>query len=336
MIVLQGLFVLIIALIIFYLLGPKPRKPKFNFTLPRLPMNLHKLDEFIKNRERAILNLKKDNHARIIWYNGVKQKTEYVVVYLHGFSASFKEADPLHKEFAKKYGCNLYLSRMDGHGIKEENALINLTAERLVESSNFAIAVGNRIGRKIILMSSSTGSTLSILQAGVRKNISGLITFSPNIDLFNFGSFLLTKPWGIYILRIKYRGYFRSVNVEKKFEQYWTAKYRIEAIVQLKNLLQHSMRPLIFRKVDQPFFMGYYYKNNKIQDQVVSVPKMKLMFQLLRTKRKLKRQISFQNAGCHTIACRFRNKSYTKVKLETFKFAKEILKLIPVNELKKL
>ena len=89
------------------------------------------------------------------------------------------------------------------------------------------------------------------------------------------------------------------------------------------------MRPLIFRKVTQPFFMGYYFKNNTLQDQVVSVPKMHIMYQLLRTKRKLKRKLAFPEANCHTIACKSRSKSYKRIKKETFKFAEDILELKP-------
>ena len=41
--------------------------------------------------------------------DSLKEKTEYAVVYLHGFSASQEEGDPVHYDFAKKFGCNLFL-----------------------------------------------------------------------------------------------------------------------------------------------------------------------------------------------------------------------------------
>ena len=34
------------------------------------------------------------------------------VVYLHGFSASQEEGDPVHYDFAQKFGCNLFLAAL--------------------------------------------------------------------------------------------------------------------------------------------------------------------------------------------------------------------------------
>ena len=59
MILIQGIFVLVLAIIVLYLLGPKPKKPKFNFDLPKLPKNLRELDNFIRNKEKVVKNLKK-------------------------------------------------------------------------------------------------------------------------------------------------------------------------------------------------------------------------------------------------------------------------------------
>jgi hypothetical protein len=78
---------------------------------------LTQLDQFIADKESKIIDLKPDNQARVIWANPEKKhKTEYAVVYLHGFSASQKEGDPIHHEFASRYGFNLYLPRLEDHG----------------------------------------------------------------------------------------------------------------------------------------------------------------------------------------------------------------------------
>ena len=47
--------------------------------------------------------VKPENEARIIWQNdSLKNKTEYAVVYLHGFSASQEEGDPVHTRTSPK------------------------------------------------------------------------------------------------------------------------------------------------------------------------------------------------------------------------------------------
>ncbi len=115
---LKGLGIFLLLLIVVYFLGPKPSTPRYHKQLPDVPAKATDLEQYIK-KEEAKHKLKPDNEARIIWYNdSTKQKTEYAIVYLHGFSASQEEGDPVHYEFAQKFGCNLYLSRLDAHGIE--------------------------------------------------------------------------------------------------------------------------------------------------------------------------------------------------------------------------
>ncbi|MFZ8461094.1 alpha/beta hydrolase, partial [Staphylococcus aureus] len=83
--------------------------------------------------------IKENNEARIVWANDtLKQKTNYAIVYLHGFSASQEEGNPVHRNIAKQFGCNLYLARLAEHGIDTVDALFNYTADRLWESAKEA------------------------------------------------------------------------------------------------------------------------------------------------------------------------------------------------------
>ena len=108
---LKWLGILLLLLIVLYFLGPQPASPKYAIDLPVIPGDPATLDKYIKDHE-ALHKLKPENEARIMWLNdSLKEKTEYAVVYLHGFSASQEEGDPVHYDFAKKFGCNLYLSR---------------------------------------------------------------------------------------------------------------------------------------------------------------------------------------------------------------------------------
>ena len=96
----------IIALIGIYFLGPEPAKPKFDPTMPTVPQASDELEKYVAAQESKH-KLKPDNEARIIWNDSSKKKTEYSVVYLHGFSASQEEGNPVHRDFARKFGCNL-------------------------------------------------------------------------------------------------------------------------------------------------------------------------------------------------------------------------------------
>src|SRR6202050_2992794 len=136
----KWLLIIPAALIIIYLLGPSPASPKYNKELPAVPSGADSLEGYIRSIESQH-KLKPDNQARIIWANdSLKQKTEYAIVYLHGYTASQGEGDPVHTDIARKFGCNLYLSRLAEHGIDTVDDLINLTVDKYWESAKQSLA----------------------------------------------------------------------------------------------------------------------------------------------------------------------------------------------------
>jgi hypothetical protein len=80
-------FILIFSI---YFLGPEPSRPKWNPSMPSVPSEPAALEDYVRQQESKH-KLKPDNEARIIWADSSKRKTEYSVVYLHGFSASQKK-----------------------------------------------------------------------------------------------------------------------------------------------------------------------------------------------------------------------------------------------------
>ena len=111
-----------------YLIGPSPATPSYPKDMPQVPAAPAALEAYIKTNESAH-KLKPDNEARIVWYNdSLRNKTAYSIVYLHGFSASQAEGDPVHRNIAKSFGCNLYLSRLAEHGIDTTETMVNFTS----------------------------------------------------------------------------------------------------------------------------------------------------------------------------------------------------------------
>ncbi|MCS6822744.1 MAG: alpha/beta hydrolase [Cytophagaceae bacterium] len=317
---------------LLYMLLPVPNDITEDTNLPVLTDSLPLLEKQIMASERAEKNLKPDNEARIIWHDSTKKnKTPVSVVYLHGFSASQGEAHPVHIEFARRYGCNLYLSRLYGHGINSAEPLLNVTADSLIKSAKYAVAVGKKIGERVILMSTSTGSTLSMYIASAHPDIMALIMFSPNVDLFDPRSSILTMPGGLYIARFILGSKYYSFTGPAGFEKYWTAKYRAEAIVELKQLIKHTMHEQLFSKIRMPVFMAYYYKNETQQDNVVSVKKMLEMFQKLGTPKHKKRKVVLPEAGTHALASGLWSQDIHAALCETFHFAESILEMKPLK-----
>ena len=324
--------VVIIALLVIYILGPAPAKPVINTVLPEIKPQLNKLDAEMKEDEEKTPNIKEDNQARIVWNDSTqKNKTPYSIVYIHGFSASQGEGIPLHRAFAERYGCNLYLCRLYEHGLTEEEPMLNLTPEKLLESAKKAVAIGKKLGDKVILMSTSSGGTLSLYIASGNPDIYSIITYSPNIDLYDEKSWLLTEHWGLQMARVILGGKYYTFHGPPGFEKYWTPKYRIESIISLKSFINATMNQETFGKIRQPVFMGYYYKNEEEQDNVVSVKRMLEMFAQLGTPDYQKRKINFPESSTHIIASDIWSKDIPHVKEETFRFAEEILKMKPTH-----
>jgi pimeloyl-ACP methyl ester carboxylesterase len=301
--ILTILAIIILVIIIVILLGPKPATPVYSTTMPKVPADFTALTQYISNNE-AKHKLKPDNYARIVWENdAAKQKTDYAIVYIHGFSASQEEGDSVHRNIAKEFGCNLYLARIAEHGIDTTAQMINLTADKYWESAKEALAIGKQLGKHVILMSTSTGGTVSLkLAATYPADVSALILMSPNIAINNGKAWLLDTHWGLQLARlITGSDYVDSKTTNKLKKQYWYQRYRLEAAVQLQNLVSTSMNKATFEKVKQPTELLYYYKDAVHQDSTVKVSAELSMFDQLGTPANLKYKQAIPNAGAHPI-----------------------------------
>jgi len=328
------LVILIVALFTIYFIGPKPARPALNNNLPIVTGDAVTAESFVLKNDSG-LKLKPDNQSRIIWANdSVKEKTPYVLLYLHGFSASWYEGYPTNVEFAKHFGMNAYFPRLASHGIVTDDALIDMTPDRLWESAKQALIVARLLGEKVIVMSTSTGGTLGLkLAAEFPEMIDGLILYSPNIRINNGAAFMLPKPWGLQIGRQVNGGLFRitNQNFDSKECQYWNCKYRMEAVVYLQQLVESTMKKETYERVKTSVFLAYYYKDETHQDETVRVDAMLEMFDQLGTAENERVKIAFPEAGNHVIGCELTSKSYNEVLIEIIKFAEDVLKIKPIQ-----
>lgn len=320
-----------LLLIISYYAGPKPAQPKLNADLPAIPSNAVQLEEYIA-REESLHKVKPGNEARLVWFNdSTKEITEYAVVYLHGFSASREEGNPVHQVFANTFGCNLFLPRLADHGLDTTEAMVNLTADKLWNTAKEAIAIGRQIGKKVILMSTSTGGTLALKLAATYPEIAALILLSPNVAINDPNAWLLNNPWGLQIARLVTGSrYVYAKDTTAEYKKYWYSKYRMESVTELEELLESTMKASVFEKIQQPVLLLYYYKDEAHQDPVVKVSAMKRMFSQLATPPYKKREVAIPDAGDHVIGSALKSKDFKKVIEECEKFGKEILQMKPV------
>jgi pimeloyl-ACP methyl ester carboxylesterase len=325
---LKILLYLLGVLIIVYLFGPQPETPKYAIDMP-LVSSTDELEKFISSNE-ARHKLRPNNEARIVWANdSLKQKTEYAMVYLHGFSASQEEGNPVHRNISQQFGCNLYLSRLAEHGIDTTEQLMNLTADNYWESAKQALAIGKQLGNKVILMGTSTGATQALqLTAAYPNDVAALVLYSPNIAINDNNAWMLNNHWGLQIARLVKGGNYNDPTDDRPiYKQYWNKPYRLEAIVALEEMLETAMNKKTFSKVKQPVLLLYYYKDEQHQDAVVKVSAMKEMFTQLATDTVNKRAIALPNTGDHVMASPIKSKDVESVERETKKFLQEVIHL---------
>lgn len=301
------------TLAIIYLVGPKPNTPVYDKKLPKVA-ELAGLPSYIKNQD-AKHQIKPGNEAEIVWADSTNQtQTEYAIVYLHGFSASKEEGNPAHHYLAKALYANLYLARLADHGIDTIAPMQYFTADRLWQSAKEAYAIGKKLGKKVIIMGTSTGGTLALQLAATYPEINSLVLLSPNIAINDKNAWMLNDPWGLQIARKVVGGDERKVDGRTAaYKKYWYTNYRLESLVELEELLETAMTPDLFAKVKQQVLMLYYYKNEKEQDPVVRVDAMLKMFDELGTPTAQKQKIALPNAGNHVLGSTITSKDINGV-----------------------
>ena len=328
------LFILLTLVILLYLLGPKAPLPSFNADIPTLSIPLNKLDAHIAKQEALIKDIKPNNQARIVWASDILKKspakTSYSIVYLHGFSASPLESDPVIFDIAKKFGFNLYIPRLADHGRSSIESFKDLTGDQLILSAKKALAIGQLIGEKVIVISCSTGSTLSsYLAAENPTSTFAMVMYSPNFGLHDGRSKLMAMPWGLQLAKKIFGGNYRNIKMESGAQPFWTTKYRIEGLVNLIPLLNKTMTDETFKKITQPYLLAYYYEDEENCDKIISVPKIRNFHKVSSTPHHLKREAPLATVKSHCISNKHQSKDWQSVYKATEDFFVQVLKLSP-------
>lgn len=208
---------------------------------PRLPSDL---DAYLADSEAAEheeYGLVPGTEKRIRWFAGRGARTDRSLVYLHGFSATRQEVAPLGEMVADALGANLFETRLSAHG-RERDALTGVRAEEWLEDTAEALAIGAAIGNSTVLMSTSTGGTLSLamLQHPLMQGVDVLIMMSPNVVLRDKSSEILTWPGGPFIAKLAV-GDTRSWEPANELQQrYWTTSYPMQSAVELMRLVKFA------------------------------------------------------------------------------------------------
>jgi esterase/lipase len=281
-----GLFLMIFVATVLGLTEYYPMNEKLaNWQAPEMAENL---DTYLQSTE-TIFHPKLGTEKMILWARPDKRKTSLAFVYLHGFSASRREISPVLEGIAEKLHANVYFARLRGSGVGL--AGFNLaTAEDWIADANEALAIGKRIGEKVILVGTSTGGSLAIhLAARQDPALAGMILISPNFRPYRTESFLSGGPLGGVLTRWALgEGYaWKARNPEQAY--YWTTTYPPGAVHELMELLKHVNR-IPLAEIHVPS-LWLYTKYDHVVDTSLIVSK----FQELGSEKKKLIETGFKN-----------------------------------------
>jgi len=235
------------------------------------------LSAWIADGEAAYSDIRPEAEKRIVWADSAGIKSDIVVVYIHGFSASRKETAPFADSIAAALHANLFLTRVAGHG-RTGDALGGSTAHEWMQSTVEAIRVAEMLGNKIVLIATSNGAALTLwamMQSELSRNVSAQILISPNIAPADPSSKLLLWPWGRTILRVVQGDTYSWEPRNDLQRDYATYEYPSQVLLELMGFVD-LVQDLEFESLNLPTLMIY-----SPDDQVVDITRSVDMFERL-------------------------------------------------------
>jgi len=201
---------------------------------------------------------------RITWF-GDQQPTAYSVLYLHGFSATRQETAPLAQVVANALDANLFETRLAGHG-RQRDALTDVRAEDWLDDAAEALAIARRLGKRVIVIGTSTGATLAAatLDHPAMRAVDTLVMISPNFALRDTKGNWITRPAGPLLMRLLL-GETRSWTAHNAQQAlFWSTSYPMTAMVEVMRLVDLANRKLP-STIPQRLLMFY-----SLEDEVIS------------------------------------------------------------------
>ncbi|MEQ9693401.1 alpha/beta fold hydrolase [Shimia sp. SDUM112013] len=197
---------------------------------------------YLATQEARFDDITPGTEKRIIWAGDEGARTDKVIVYVHGFSATSEEIRPVPDLVAAEIGANLVYTRLAGHG-RGGAAMVEGSAKAWMTDLAEALAVARLIGDEVVIMATSTGATVAAeaaLQPQLMQDVAGLILISPNFALGDPASAVLTLPAARHWVPMV-AGTTRSWTPQNDLHgTYWTTSYPTEALFQMAALVKHA------------------------------------------------------------------------------------------------
>ena len=277
------------------------------------PTDLSALDAWLEQSEASVGEVKPGTAKGIVWANAQKQKTPWSVVYVHGFSASRMETAPVADLVAKQLGANLFYTRLSGHGLPGE-ALGKVSVQDWMADTLEAVRIGKSLGDKVLVISCSTGSTLSTWLASTEqgKDVQAYVFISPNFGLKDKRSELINGHWGKQIATAITGPELKFPDVNEREAAAWTKSYPTAALFPMMALVK-KVRESDVSTFKTPLLVLY-----SADDQTVDPLETKQIFDRMGSANKKLELVAYsKSSGQHVLAGDIRDPQATEPMVRT-------------------
>lgn len=144
----------------------RARDESLTSPLPSL-LQVNGVERFLHVREQAAAPLRPGTESCVRWAEGRHgRQAKLCVVFLHGWSASPEEIDPVDANVASRLDAHLLRYRLTGHGLspceRSGRAMRDLAnSKSLRTDAATAFALGRLLGERVALIGCSTGGSLA-------------------------------------------------------------------------------------------------------------------------------------------------------------------------------
>lgn len=229
------------------------------------------LDAYLASQEAKVSDIVPTTEKEVNWAGEKGVKTRFSVIYIHGFSATKYEIRPVPDQIATALGANLYYTRLSGHG-RGAAAMAEPSAGDWIADMAEALAIGRRLGDRVLVISTSTGGTLAAIAAidqNMSQDVAGMVFVSPNFGIDKTASFILNLPFVRYWAPV-IAGAERSFDTQNAdHAKYWTTRYPTVATVPMEALVQYALT-LNYAKAIPPALFIYAKDDRVVQPAVTA------------------------------------------------------------------
>ena len=196
-------------------------------------VDIEDIDNLLESQEKMVRGLRSGTEKKVLWAQGNGVKTKTSIVFIHGFSASRLEIDPVVDLIAAELSANVYFTRLRGHG-QDGKALGEATYEQLLDDTIEAIEIGKAIGDDVVLMGCSTGCSLIHIALDQNYDIKAAVYISPNFGPKPIKGQALRIPGAKFLVPLVFGKEHSFIAINDEYATCWTTKYPTKALFTIK------------------------------------------------------------------------------------------------------